>query len=82
MFAEYVFRQSEAEYYNKLLLIDADRLDDTIHYSTYFEKHGFRMIEYTDDLRFRAEHEDIIRDPDHKYLLISKTNAPNCRAPS
>lgn len=72
MFAEYVFKQAEAEYNKKLLLIDADGLDHITHYSEYFEKQGFQVIHYHNDLQFRVDHDDVMKDQKKKYLLISK----------
>ena len=75
MFAEYVFRQAEADYHKKLLLIDADSLDERTHYSALFEKRGFIVIQYRDDLHFRAEHDDVMQDTRNRYLLISKNES-------
>lgn len=72
MFAEYVFRKVDAAYNRKLLLIDADGLDELTHYSAYFEKQGFRVIRFSDDLHFRAEHDDVMQDSENRYLLIAK----------
>ena len=73
MFAEYVFKKVDAAYNKKLLLIDADGLDERTHYSAYFEAQGFRVIPYQNDLHFRAEHDNVIQDAENRYLLISKT---------
>lgn len=73
MFAEYVFKKVDAAYNKKLLLIDADGLDERTHYSAYFEAQGFRVIPYQDDLHFRAEHDDVMQDAENRYLLISKS---------
>ena len=72
MFAEYVFRKVDADYNRKLLLIDADGLDELTHYSAYFEKQGFRVIRFTDDLHFRAEHDEAMQDTENRFLLIAK----------
>ena len=75
MFAEYVFKQAEAEYNKKLLLIDADSLDSVTHYSEYFEQQGFQVIQYYDDLHFRIDCDAVMRDQTQKYLLIAKPDA-------
>ncbi len=75
IFAEYVFKKTEAAYRRKLLLTDADGLDEHTRYSALFEKRGFRVIRYSDSLHFRTEHDDAMRDGDARYLLIAKAGA-------
>ena len=72
MFAEYVYKNVDAAYNKKLLLIDADGLDERTHYSAYFEAKGYRVISFTDDLTFRAEHDDVMQNVENRYLLIAK----------
>ena len=60
MFADYVYEKSAAEYYNRLILIDSDHLEDKYHYCAYFAERGFQVIRYEDDLHFRVEYNDVL----------------------
>lgn len=72
MFARYVYEKSSAEYKNHIILTDSDDLLKCTDTCTYFISQGFQVIEYMDDLHFRAEHEDALNDADGKYLLVLK----------
>lgn len=75
MFGSYVFEKTAAAYTNRLLLIDTDRLESTTHYCAYFEKRGFEVIRYEDDLHFRAEHSNVLTGNDNKVLLLVQPNS-------
>ena len=71
MFAEYVYEKSSAAYSNKIILIDTDNLQSVTDYCAYFASQGFQIIQYTDDLRLRTEHDDAIYDDAGKYVLLA-----------
>ena len=54
MFGDYVFEKTAAQYTKKMMLVDADHLEEKVHYSAVFQAHGFRTVAYTDDLNFRV----------------------------
>ncbi len=71
MFADYLFEKSSAEFSDRIILIDQDKLDDKTKYSDYFAARGFRVIRYKDDLHLRLEHDDAVSGNDGKFLLIA-----------
>lgn len=75
MFGNYVFEKSSAQYENKILLIDDESLEVTTNYSTDFLTHGFEVVRYKDDLSFRLEYEDKVKDTDGKIVVIAKSDS-------
>lgn len=75
MFADYVYEKVSAAYSNRVILIDADDLQSITDYCAYFSEHGFQVIQYLDDLRLRAEHDDAIYSGTGKYALLVKPDA-------
>lgn len=73
MFADYVYEKSEADYYNKILLIDADDLYKRQNYTTSFSAHGFDVVLYEDDLAFRISHTKDMFSESKKLVVIAKT---------
>lgn len=73
MFGDYVYEKSSAEYADRLLLIDEDHLDKTIDYRADFQSHGFDVICYKDDLSFRIEYEDKVKNPGGKIVIIAES---------
>ena len=71
MFGNYVYEQSAAAYTNRILLMDADRLEASTNYTACFERHGFRIVHYTDDLSFRIEEEENWKGNDGKIAVIA-----------
>ena len=61
MFDDFVFVQSPAEYANKILLIDEDRLEESANYSACFSARGFEVVRYVVDLWFRINYEEKIK---------------------
>ena len=47
MFGDYVFEKTAAQYTKKMMLVDADHLEEKVHYSAVFQAHGFRTVAYT-----------------------------------
>ena len=70
MIAEYIYEKAEADYSNRVLLMDLDDLESLTHYSTYFSLKGFSIIHYQNDLLLRSEHDNAFYDNNGKYLLI------------
>lgn len=75
MFGDYVLKQTDAEYNNRILLIDDEGLDEATHYSTDFQAHGFEVVHYTDDLTFRIEYEEKIKSSDDKLVVLAHTGS-------
>jgi len=60
MFGDYVFEKTAAQYTKKMMLVDADHLEEKVHYSAVFQAHGFRTVAYTDDLNFRVNNTSLL----------------------
>ncbi len=71
MFGELVYRMASGEYKNQILLIDEDHLEGRTNYSEDFIQHGFKVIRYRDDLSFRIEHEEELRDGGNKIVVVA-----------
>lgn len=71
MFGDYVLKQASAKYNNRILLIDNEGLDESTHYSSEFRAHGFEVVYYTDDLTFRIEHENKLKNTEDKLLVLA-----------
>ena len=71
MFADYVYEKSAAEYSDKMLLIDADGLEQTTKYSDSFLAHGFEVVMYRNDLDLRIRYEEKIRSASEKIAVIA-----------
>ena len=74
MFADDVYRLSEAQYYNRVLLIDTDRLNDMTNYCGIFAEKGFTVIWFSDDLTFRVNNDEFLHDDQLKLIIIAKAN--------
>lgn len=73
MFGNYVYEKSSAKYVDRILLLDDDNLDKTTNYSADFSAQGFDVIKYTDDLRFRIEHEGKLKRAEDKIVLVAQS---------
>lgn len=71
MFGAYVYELSSAEYEKNVLLIDEDGLEKKTGYSTYFIAHGFRIVNYDNDLIYRSQVEGLARSGQEKILMIA-----------
>lgn len=71
MFGEYVYGNSPATYANLIWINDADRLNRIAAYSSAFAEHGFEVIEYQDDLRFRTGYEHKVKSGNEKLAVMS-----------
>lgn len=70
-FREYIYRQSGASYAQNILLIDEDGLEEAEQYSTTFSEHGFEVVRYEDDLRFRMKYEDKVKVGSGKLAVLA-----------
>lgn len=73
MFGDYVFEKSSAHYTDKILLFDDSDLDSRTKYSSAFSAYGFFVVRYTDDLNFRIEHEEKLKESEVKLAVIART---------
>lgn len=72
MFGAYVYEWSSAEYEKNVLLIDEDGLEEKTGYSVCFVAHGFRIIQYENDLIYRSKVEGFVRSGREKILMIAR----------
>lgn len=75
MFDNYVFEKSSAQYSNKILLLDDDQLDEITGYSAGFLSNGFEVVKFKDDLSFRLEWEDKVKDIEKKIVVIANSGS-------
>lgn len=73
MFCDYVFEKSSARYANKILLFDDENLNCRVNFISAFSAHGFEIVEYTDDLSFRIEYEEKLKDSSVKLAIIANS---------
>ena len=71
MFSDHVYQMSSAEYTDRIILIDLDHVIDNIDYTNAFVDHGFTVIRYEDDLRFRVRYEEVWKSKDGKFAVIA-----------
>ncbi len=71
MFGAYVYEWSSAEYEKNVLLVDEDGLEEKTGYSACFAEHGFRIVQYENDLIYRSKVEGFVRDGQEKILMIA-----------
>lgn len=72
MINEFIFEKSGAPWQSKILLLDDEGLEQRVHYSSCFSEKGFDVIVYKDDLSFRLEDYDKLKDPADKIAVIAK----------
>ena len=70
MFGDYVFEKTAAQYTKKMMLVDADHLEEKAHYSAVFQAHGFRTVVYTDDLNFRVNNTSLLNGEEKLVILV------------
>lgn len=70
MFGDYVFEKTAAQYTKKMMLVDADHLEEKAHYSAVFQAHGFRTVVYTDDLNFRVNNTSLLNGEEKLAILV------------
>jgi|GEM_PF-237305 hypothetical protein len=71
MFGDLVCEKAFANNVDRILLIDNDHLDETTNYSANFLAQGFEVVEYTDDLSFRIEYEEKLKNTGDKIVVVA-----------
>lgn len=71
MFGDYVYEKSSAPYSNKILLVDNDDLYRQIDYTSTFSSHGFEIIVYEDDLKFRIQYQEKLYSDKDKLVVLA-----------
>ncbi|MCD7835601.1 MAG: PglZ domain-containing protein [Lachnospiraceae bacterium] len=74
MFEDYVYEKSSAQYTDKILLLDDENLNNRADYISAFSAHGFEIICYTDDLSFRIEYEEKLKNHGEKLAIIAHSD--------
>lgn len=70
MFADYVYKESGAQYTDRILLVDTDHLIEDTNIIDEFKARGFEIIAYQDDLRFRIEFEEKIKSTEGRFAVV------------
>ena len=70
MFADYVYKESGAQYTDRILLVDTDHLTKDTRVIDAFKARGFEIITYQDDLRFRIEYEEKIKSSKGRFAVV------------
>ena len=71
MFARYVYERSSAAYEKHVLLIDTDSLEEKSDYLAYFKDQGFHVIRYENDLLYRVNYEQQVKESTEKFVMIA-----------
>ena len=72
-FGQYVFNQSPANFSEKVLVIDDENLKRKENIDTEFRSNGFEVIDYSDDLSFRVEHETDLKTKGKKMAVFAES---------
>ena len=72
MFGQYIYEKTYASNTSRMLFIDEDGLEAQTHYTDEFERRGFQILHYKDDLSFRIEWEDKFKSGQDKYLILAE----------
>ena len=75
LFDQFVFDQTPAKYSDKVLLWDDEHLRDKKNIDAQFRANGFEIIEYTDDLTFRIEHEEAVKTEGKKLAVFADSKS-------
>lgn len=70
MFSNYVYEKSPAVYANHVWIKDLDGLNKIASYMDAFANHGFEVVEYKDDLSFRIEYEEDLKNAHTKIAVL------------
>ena len=73
MFGDYVFEKSSAQYAENILLFDDDNLGNRTEIKKVFSAHGFDVITYENDLHFRVNYEDQLKESNKKMAVFART---------
>jgi hypothetical protein len=75
MFGDYVYEKSSAPYSKKVLLVDNDDLYQQVDYTSAFSAHGFEIVVYEDDLKFRINYQEKLYSNDAKLVVLAHTDS-------
>lgn len=75
MFGDYVYEKSSAPYSNKVLLVDNDDLYRQVDYTSAFSAHGFEVVVYEDDLKFRIQYQEKLYSDEDKLVVLAHTDS-------
>ncbi len=75
LFDQFVFDQTPAKYSDKVLLLDDDHMKDKKNIDAEFRAKGFEIIEYTDDLEFRIDHEEEVKTEGKKLAVFADSKS-------
>lgn len=75
MFGDYVYEKSSAPYSNKVLLVDNDDLYRQVDYTSAFSAHGFEVVVYEDDLKFRIQYQEKLYSDKDKLAVLAHTDS-------
>jgi len=75
MFGDYVYEKSSAPYSNKMLLVDNDGLYKRVDYLSVFSAHGFEVVYYEDDLKFRIEYQNRLLSEADKLAVVANSGS-------
>lgn len=71
MFARYVYERSSAAYEKHVLLVDTDSLEAKSDYLAYFREQGFQVIRYENDLLYRVNYEQQVKENIEKFVMLA-----------
>lgn len=71
MFGDYVYEKSSAPYSKKILLVDNDDLYSQVDYTSAFSAHGFEVVVYEDDLKFRIQYQEKLYSDKDKLVVLA-----------
>lgn len=75
MFGDYVYEKSSAPYSKKILLVDNDDLYRQVDYTSAFSAHGFEVVVYEDDLKFRIDYQEKLYLDNDKLVVLAHTDS-------
>lgn len=75
MFGDYVYEKSSAPYSKKILLVDNDDLYRQVDYTSAFSAHGFEVVVYEDDLKFRIDYQEKLYSDNDNLVVLAHTDS-------
>lgn len=75
MFQDYVYEKSPAVYASHVWIKDIDGINQVIPYMEAFARHGFEIVEYKDDLSFRIEYEEKVKEGHGKMAVLQQEDS-------
>ena len=75
MFASLLYERASAAYEKHILLLEEDALEEKTGYCAYFRDKGFAVLHYNNDLEYRVDYEERVKQGEEKILLLAKPGA-------